>query len=69
MDHAKIALMGTPDEVFRHAQELVDMGLDIPVLTRVFMKLQSLGLPVEPVYTSAQAVAALCKLRGGDCDA
>ncbi len=69
MNHAKISLMGTPDEVFRHAQELVDMGLDIPVLTRVFMKLQSLGLSVDPVYTSAQAVAALCKLRGGDCDA
>ena len=69
MNHAKIALMGTPDDVFRHAQELIDMGLDIPVLTRVFMKLQELGLPVDPVYTSEQAVAALQALRGGNVHA
>ncbi|MBQ7818055.1 MAG: energy-coupling factor transporter ATPase [Oscillospiraceae bacterium] len=69
MNHAQIAFDAAPSEVFRHAQELVDMGLDIPVLTRVFMKLKALGLPVEPAYTEAQAVAALCKLRGGNADA
>jgi hypothetical protein len=55
--------------VFRHAQELVEMGLDIPMLTRVFLKLKALGLPVEPVYTEAQAVEALCALRGGKSNA
>ena len=69
MNHGQIALMGTPDEVFCHAEELVEMGLDIPVLTRVFMKLKALGLPVAPVYTSQQAVAALCRLKGGNADA
>ena len=69
MNKAKIAFDGGPAQVFRHAQELVDMGLDIPVLTRVFMRLKALGLPVEPVYTSEQAVAALLALRGGDADA
>ena len=69
MNKAKIALMGAPSEVFRHAQELVEMGLDIPMLTRVFLKLKALGLPVEPVYTEAQAVEALCALRGGKSNA
>ena len=69
MNKAKIALIGAPDEVFSHAQEMVDMGLDIPMLTRVFLKLKELGLPVEPVYTEAQAVAALQALRGGNADA
>ncbi len=69
MNQARIALNDTPGAVFRHAQELMDMGLDIPVLTRVFMQLKTLGLPVEPVYTEEQAVAALCALRGGDSDA
>ncbi len=69
MNKAKIALKGAPSEVFRHAQELVEMGLDIPMLTRVFLKLKELGLPVEPVYTEAQAVEALCALRGGKSNA
>ena len=69
MNKAKIALMGPPSEVFLHAKELVEMGLDIPVLTRVFLKLQQLGLKVDPVYTQAQAVKALLALKGGNADA
>ena len=69
MNKAKIAFLGTPDEVFRHAHELVEMSLDIPVLTRIFLKLQQLGLDVEPVYTEEQAVAALTALKGGNADA
>ena len=57
----------TPAGVFRHADKLVEMGLDIPEVTRIFLKLRQLGLDVEPVYTVDQAVAALCKLRGGKC--
>ena len=69
MNHAHLAMEGTPMEVFRHAQDLVDMGLDIPDITHVFLKLKQLGLPVEPVYTTEQAVAALMKLRGGNAHA
>ena len=69
MNHAKLAMEGTPTEVFRSAQDLVDMGLDIPDITRVFLKLKQLGLPVEPVYTNEQAVAALTALRGGNAHA
>ena len=69
MNRARIAFDAAPEQVFRHADELIKMGLDIPVLTRVFMKLKELGLPVEPVYTEKQAVAALCALRGGSADA
>ena len=49
MNDAGLAMEGTPAEVFAHAQELVDMGLDIPEITRIFLKLQQKGLPVEPV--------------------
>ena len=69
MNHGKIAFDDVPSEVFRHAEALVEMGLDIPMLTRVFMKLKELGLPVEPVYTEVQAVKALLALRGGNADA
>ncbi|MBQ9843266.1 MAG: energy-coupling factor transporter ATPase [Oscillospiraceae bacterium] len=69
MCDARLAMDGTPDEVFRRAQELLDMGLDIPELTRVFLHLQKLGLDVEPVYTQAQAVEALRRLKEGNSHA
>ena len=69
MYDAKLALDGTPQEVFSHAQELLDMGLDIPEVTRVFLKLQQLGLPVNQVYTIDQAVAELKRLKGGAVNA
>ncbi len=63
MNGSKLAMDGTPTEVFRHAQELLDMGLDIPVLTRIFMELQKKGLEVSQVYTMEQAVEALCQWK------
>ena len=69
MNGSRLAMDGTPDEVFRRANELVQMGLDIPEVTRVFLRLQELGLPVEPVYSIEQAVAALKKLKGGSVHA
>ncbi len=65
LDHSHIAMDGTPKEVFARAQELLDIGLDIPEVTRVFLRLKQMGLDVEPVYTIDQAVAALKKLKGG----
>jgi len=65
MDHAHLAMDAAPAEVFRHADELLNMGLDIPVVTSIFLKLRQMGLPLEPVYTMEQAVAALVSLKGG----
>ena len=56
---SRLAMDGTPAEVFTHARELLEMGLDIPVLTRIFLSLQEQGLDVPAVYTMDQAVEAL----------
>ena len=66
MNGARLAMDGTPEEVFEHAQELLDMGLDIPEVTRVFLHLQQKGLPVRQVYTIEQAVAELQRVKGGN---
>ena len=65
LNGSHIAMDGTPGEVFTRAWDLEDMGLDIPEVTRVFMRLKELGVPVEPVYTLEQAVSALKKLKEG----
>ena len=69
MCDASLAMDGTPSTVFQRADELLEMGLDIPELTRVFMKLRQLGLDVEPIYTMQQAIDALRSLKGGAVDA
>jgi len=69
MSGSCLAMDGTPDEVFTRAQELVDMGLSIPQVTQVFLKLKEKGLDVPMVYTIEQAVAALKQIKGGAVNA
>lgn len=65
MNGAHLAMDGTPEQVFARAEELVEMGLDIPEVTQVFLNLKKMGLPVTPVYSVEQAVAQLKTLKGG----
>ena len=69
MNHARLAMDGTPAQVFARAEELLEMGLDIPDVTRVFLHLQKMGLDVEPVYTVEQAVQVLKGIKEGTCHA
>ena len=65
MNGSHLAMDGTPDQVFTRADELLDMGLDIPEVTRVFLRLRELGLPVSPVYSVEQAAQVLKSLKEG----
>ena len=69
MNGARLVMDSTPDQVFAHAQELLDMGLDIPDVTRVFLKLQQMGVDLPQVYTVDQAVRVLSRLKGGNAHA
>ena len=66
LNDGRLAFDAVPEEVFACADQLQDMGLDIPELTKVFMRLRALGMDVPPVYTMEQALAALLPKRGGD---
>ena len=69
MNGSKLAMDGTPREVFARAEELVAMGLSIPQVTQVFLELRAMGLDIANVYTIAQAVEELKKLKGGSVHA
>ena len=69
MNGSKLAMGGTPAEVFCHAEELVKMGLNIPQVTQVFLHLKEKGLDVANVYTIEQAVSEIKRLRGGIANA
>ena len=55
-----------PGEVFSHAEELRAIGLSVPQVTELFLRLRALGLPVNPaVYTVPQALAQLLSMKEG----
>ena len=69
MNGSKLAMDAPPAQVFTHAEELTQMGLNIPQVTQVFLELKKLGLDVKNVYTIDQAAAEIKRLKGGNCHA
>ncbi len=60
VNDGKIPFQGTPREVFQHGNELEQMGLGTPQLTRVFHRLRAMGVDIDPsVYTLDQAKTAI----------
>ncbi len=66
MNGSKLAMDAPPAQVFTHAEELTQMGLNIPQVTRVFLELKKLGLDVKNVYTIDQAAAEIKRLKEGN---
>ena len=69
MNGSKLAMDAPPAQVFTHAEELTQIGLNIPQVTQVFLELKKLGLDVKNVYTIEQAAAEIRRLKGGNCHA
>ncbi len=47
LDHGQIKLQGTPQEVFSHPDELEQIGVGVPTLTRLLLRLKAQGLDVR----------------------
>ena len=63
---AGVVMSGTPHEVFSRAEELVEVGLDVPQVTQVAMELKKRGVDIDPaVYTVEDLKKALSELKGG----
>ena len=69
MNGSKLAMDAPPAQVFTHAEELTQMGLNIPQVTQVFLELKKLGLDVKNVYTIDQAAAEIRRLKEGNSHA
>ncbi len=70
MNDSRLAYYDTVKNVFSHVDELVSMGLDVPQITQLFIKLKNAGYDVRTdVYTIDEAEKELLKLlkrRGGN---
>ena len=66
LNKGQIEMLGTPAEVFAHAGRLQEIGLTVPQVTALFVRLKELGLPVDPAtYTMEAALEQLLRLKGG----
>ena len=66
MNHGTLAMHGTPAEIFHRADELTEIGLDVPQVHRVILALRQLGVDLDPaIFTVEQAVQALLEKKGG----
>lgn len=56
MNNGECAMLGTVDEIFSHGAELKNIGLNVPEITDVFLKLHDMGVPCRTdIYTLQQA--------------
>ena len=64
-DHGGVVMDGTPEEVFSHPQELIQIGLAVPQATAIAMALQEKGLALQgAVYTHEQLLKAIEAAKG-----
>ena len=63
LDHGKIALEGTPAEIFSQKNNLAALGLEWPFAARLARKLRERGLPIPWVSTDKELLAELGKLK------
>lgn len=66
LNEGPIEMSGTPREVFSHAARLAEIGLSVPQVTALFLRLRELGVDVDPTtFTVEQAVPQLRALLEG----
>ena len=67
MRHGEVAMLDTVERVFARADELEEMGLTVPAVTKILLLLRQQGVDVgTDVYTVDRAVERLLPLLGGE---
>jgi len=60
LSDGKISLTGTPHDVFGNYDKMIELGLDVPVSTRLAIALQNRGFPIDSnVITPDEIVTSL----------
>ena len=64
MSRKKIAMYDTVEKVFARAPELLELGLSVPQVTKIFLKLREMGVDVPAdVYTIPYAVKMILEAK------
>jgi energy-coupling factor transport system ATP-binding protein len=64
MDHGKVAMEGTPKEIFSRVDDLLALRLSVPQVTLLAHELKKRGLPLPAgILTREELVKELVKLK------
>lgn len=69
LSDSHVFMEGTPRQVFARADELDQVGLDIPQVTKVALALRRRGLPVDTAVYTVEALRDALLRKEGDADA
>ena len=69
LSDSHVFMEGTPRQVFARADELDQVGLDIPQVTKVALALRRRGLPVDTAVYTVEALRDALLRKAGDADA
>ncbi len=70
MNRGKLEMFDTVENIFSQGEKLREIGLNVPIVTRVFAELKKSGVNVNPnVFTVEQAIAELKRIKEGGTDA
>lgn len=63
LNAGRLTFTGTPQEIFSHSDELIEMGLDVPVSTKIASALRSSGIDLpQNIFTAESCAYALAEL-------
>ena len=70
MNKGNLCMFDTVEKVFSRGNELRAIGLNVPIVTRVFAELKAMGIDVnENIFTVEAAVNELKRIKAGDGNA
>lgn len=67
LNHGRVAFDAPPGEVFRHEEELRDMGLDVPECVKLVKALRARGMHIEEGLYRMEDVRAAIEREVGKC--
>lgn len=67
LSKGKKIMFGSVSEVFSKSDELINLGLDVPMVTKVLLELKKMGVSVDTnAFTLEKAVSNIISARKGD---
>lgn len=64
MDHGKVVMQGTPEEIFSQVDRLKELRLDVPQVTLLAHELKKRGIPLkEGILTREELVSSLMNIK------
>ena len=65
LEKGRLAMLGTPREIFSRGDELEAMGLDVPQTVQLCRRLRAGGMDVPDCLTAEELCDAICAAKGG----